>query len=162
MTKFFYYGFAALFLATLLASVPVQAGQKQGDCGVRCVAQAHARARSPYPTNKQLVCYHFTLPHEGGKVLIEVSKGDRLILRDKKQVKSREASFCYPKSRLYGKFGKPDKLYFCDEHGVLLHGDEIDRVVSPSRHIAPDAHACLRGVAGCGGVNQVSLPPSKL
>ena len=161
MIKFFYYGFAALFLASVFVPVSAQAGQKQ-DCGVRCEAHSHARARSPYPTNQQLVCYHFTLPAKGGAVLIEISKGNHLILRDKKKVSQREGAFCYPKSRVYGKFGKPDKLYFCDEHSVLLHNDEIDEVVSSSRNVRPDAYACMRGIAGCGGADKVSLPASKL
>jgi len=162
MTKFFYYRFAALFLATLFAPISAQAGQKKADCDVRCEARDRARARSPFPTDKQLVCYHFTLPGNTGKVLIEISKGNQLVLRDKKQVTAREGAFCYPRNRIYGKFGIPDKLLFCDEHSVQLHGDEIDSVVSPSRHNKPDAYACMRGVAGCGGTDKVSLPVSRL
>ncbi len=161
MTKFFYYGISALFLVAVFAPIPVQAGQK-ADCDERCRAHAQARARAPFPTNKKLVCYHFTLPGKTGDVLIEISRGDKFILRDKKKVNRREGAFCYPEDRVYRTFGKPNKLFFCDEHSVLLHGVEIDLVISPSRYIKPKAYACLRGIADCGGVDKVSLPASGL
>jgi hypothetical protein len=156
MGKLFFY----LLVALALVTAPHRA-YAQGICD-NCREYENAKFRKPIPTNKPLTCANFTLPQKGGNVLIKVYKDDKLVLSRAKEVKTREGQFCYPTS-YWRRFGEPTKVYFCSEHSVTLWADraQIGRILS-GRGTKSAGYACLRGIEGCGGVDNVSIPADQL
>lgn len=161
MRKSFFYSLAAFFFVAAL--YPAYAHEKECD---NCIAWKTARFRQPRPTLKPLTCANFTLPEKPGRngtsVLLKAFVGNTLVIKRAKKVSTREGRFCYP-TAYWQREGKPTRVFFCSEHSVTLRVErgEIDPTLS-GRGKKPNAYACLRGVAGCGGVDNVSIPEDQL
>lgn len=142
------------------ASAGQQAKTTQSDCGEPCKLYKQAQFRQPIPYNGSLVCVHFTLPTQNARVTLEVSRQGAIAIKDSKRVTVRDAQFCYPVG-MWMRLGKPDKVFFCSEHSVTLRDEQIDPILSgPGSR--PGAYACLRGIRGCGGVENVSISSGQL
>jgi len=149
--KLFFYALSVL----VLLGVPAHAIDR--DCP-ECRLYHKAKPRGPIPTNKEIVCVNFTLPNAPAKVTIRVKRGDTVVYEDSKVVSSREGQFCPTKVKWLSAGGQPDWVYLCSEHSVTIHNADIAPILSGRGHRPPEAYACLRGIAGCGRREAVSIP----
>ncbi|MDB5187681.1 MAG: hypothetical protein JWO50_201 [Candidatus Kaiserbacteria bacterium] len=153
--KIFYF-LISMFLLWLPATV--EARSLPADCDELCMLYKHAKPRAPRPTTKPLVCVNFVLPSAGANVTIIVSRKGKEVIRDAKTIPSAQGQFCYPQNYWMHGGGKPDDVYLCSEHSVLLTGDsEINPILSGRGNTSP-ALACLLGVEACGGPGHPSVP----
>ena len=143
-------------LINLLSIAPSQACQL-------CDQYKKAVPRGPIPTPSPLVCHHFTMPTvTGGKIALEVWKGDVLVTKTEKRISTREGEFCFAKTTWFS-HGNPDKTILCAARTrVTLNGEaEVSQATSvPGK--APEAYACVRGSTGCGGREHVLLTKDEL
>ena len=155
----------SVLLPALVWGMPVMAADHPlaKPCDRLCELSQHARVRAPRPTDKPLVCVNFTLPAGGQKVGLRVSRSGVTVIEDSKIVSAREGQFCYPKQRWLRAGGEPDQVYLCSEHSVTLPWKEVPiAIILSGRGNLPGAYACLRGVAGCGGVDGVAVARDRL
>ncbi len=158
MKKFFY---SLIAFSLLFGGAPAFANGSRGKFNELCHLYKHAHARKLHPTNKPLVCVNFTLPSAGANVSLRVTRGTSTVIKDAKFVATREGRFCYPRSRWLRADGPPDKVFLCSEHSVTLKDGQIPQILS-TRGTRPAAYACLRGMPGCGDINNVAIPADQL
>lgn len=156
----------SLLLLAVLA-VPVQAKDPTCRTTAECGRKNLSRYRVSKPTSKPLVCVRFVKNPGAYAVMLTTWVGDKTVISDQKTIVDTEGKFCWPRTSWF-RFGTPDKLRLCairegDKQGELsqasveLHGeDEVAKPTSPSGVSTP-WRACLRGIAGCGGVDHVLL-----